>query len=636
MWWIGIIHAGLCARPLEDSRGAPFRSKATSDCTVVAGSKSFPAHQAILAAASPVFEQLFKENNGKGTPVIREDKYDATTMERFLLALYTGDANELCAYDVKWLKSFCEANLADSEVDDDSLVQLLCLADEHGSKVLWEACVKHMSSDRAQLRACLDLPAVEQLFKDDPELAHSLMCAAVEELGESDEGQYIDAAAYNRARGWRPAAWLSAEKLKSHTSAEACAAGLHTTSAAASPQFGGYLRTGQAGVPQEWDHDPRFLVTGASGQIGAELIPLLREKYSPSSVIASDVRLNRELMEGGPFVYCDVQDKDNLARIILENGVSHVVHLATLLSAIGERNPQLALRVNTHGIQNILDLAIQHNLHIYAPSTIAVFGKTTPRHNTPDVTIKEPSTMYGVTKVHQELLGSYYNQKFGVDYRSLRYPGVISSRTMPGGGTTDYAVEIFHAALTKGSYDCFLAADTALPFIYMPDCLKATYELMMAPNVGLKQRTYNVTAMTFTPAELGEAIARQVPGFEMRYIPDFRQEIARTWPVSVDDSNARKDWGWAPKYDLDAMTKHMLDSLADRLKETRKEKRKPMLEVPLAAGGSPPQCDGVLKLGAAGFEDGGGGWCCMESRRLPSWLHERRCVERQCKTLLNY
>eukprot|EP00803_Ostreobium_quekettii_P006554 evm.model.scf_1561.3 EVM.evm.TU.scf_1561.3 scf_1561:19832-23848(-) len=353
------------------------------------------------------------------------------------------------------------------------------------------------------------------------------------------------------------------------------ASSIHSSSAAQEPQYGGYMRTGQAGHDAAWGSDipPRFLVTGAGGQIGSELVPLLREKFGLDNVIASDVRTSRELLDGGPFVYCDVQDKDNLARIVLENGVSHIVHLATLLSAIGEKNPQLALRVNTTGIQNILELASSHKLKIFAPSTIAVFGKTTPRDNTPDVTVMQPQTMYGITKVHQELLGDYYADKFGVDFRSLRYPGVISSKSAPGGGTTDYAVEIFYAALTHGKYNCFLSEDVALPMIYMPDCLRATWQLMMAPKEDLKQTTYNVTAMTFTPKQLSAAIKKLIPNFEMHYMPDYREDIARTWPISIDDSGARKDWQWLPRYDLDGMTEHMLTELEARIKQQEAARR---------------------------------------------------------------
>lgn len=323
------------------------------------------------------------------------------------------------------------------------------------------------------------------------------------------------------------------------------------------------MRTGQAGHDAAWGDDPppRFLVTGASGQIGSELVPMLRERFGIDNVIASDVRTNRELLESGPFVYCDVQDKDNLARIILENGVSFVVHLATLLSAIGEKKPKLALKVNSSGIQHLLELASAHKLQIYAPSTIAVFGKTTPRNNAPDITVKQPNTMYGITKVHQELLGDYYREKFAVDFRSLRYPGVISAKALPGGGTTDYAVEIFHSALKHGRYSCFLSKDTALPMIYMPDCLRATLDLMMAPKENLKQATYNVTAMSFTPEQLAASIKKFVPQFEMHYMPDYREDIARTWPISIDDSAAQRDWDWQPQFDIDGMTEDMLNQL---------------------------------------------------------------------------
>ncbi|KAI8470621.1 MAG: NAD(P)-binding protein [Monoraphidium minutum] len=306
----------------------------------------------------------------------------------------------------------------------------------------------------------------------------------------------------------------------------------------------------------------RYFVTGACGQIGAELVPFLRKIVGKDNVIASDVKTSRSMLEGGPFAYLDVQDKDNMARLILENGVTHVVHLATLLSAVGERNPALALKVNIHGCQNVLELAAQHHLAVYAPSTIAVFGANTPRHGTPDDTVMRPSTIYGITKVHQELLGQYYAEKHGVDYRSLRYPGIISSRTAPGGGTTDYAVEIFHAALARGAYTCFLSADAELPMMHMDDCLGATYALMSAPRDRLTRTTYNVTATSFTPAQLGAAIARQVPGFEVTYSPDFRDAIARTWPASIDDSAARADWGWAPKHGIDELVSHMLRDLA--------------------------------------------------------------------------
>lgn len=340
---------------------------------------------------------------------------------------------------------------------------------------------------------------------------------------------------------------------------------MHSSSASARPQYGGYLRTGTAanyGDEEGQGDQMRILVTGACGQIGAELVPYLRARLGVENVIASDVKTSPGMLRDGPFVYLDVQDKDNLTRVALENGVNYIAHLATLLSAVGERNPQLALRVNTAGIQNVLDIAAAHNLKVYSPSTIAVFGSTSPKVMAPDDTTMQPNTMYGITKVHQELLGQYYRDRFGVDYRSLRYPGIISSKALPGGGTTDYAVEIFHSALKKKPYTCFLSKEAKLPMMFMPDCLEATWKIMTAPAEKLKRSTYNVTAMSFSPQELAEAIQRVVPDFAVNYTPDFRDNIAKTWPDSIDDSAARRDWGWQHEYGLDAMVKAMLADLA--------------------------------------------------------------------------
>jgi len=261
---------------------------------------------------------------------------------------------------------------------------------------------------------------------------------------------------------------------------------------------------------------------------------------------------------------CDVTQYDMLARIALESGCTQIIHLASLLSAIGERNPELAKKVNILGTQNVLEVAKDNGIKVYIPSSIAVFGPSTPPIETPEETVIRPTTIYGITKVYAELLGEYYHRRYGVDFRSLRYPGVISSKAMPGGGTTDYAVEIYHEALKKGAYECFLDENTALPMMHMNDCIKATIDLIEAPESCLKRRTYNLTGMSFTPKEQAEVIKMFIPEFECTYKPDFRQDIANTWPQSIDDSEARQDWGWQPQYDLKAMTVDMLNALAPR------------------------------------------------------------------------
>jgi nucleoside-diphosphate-sugar epimerase len=317
----------------------------------------------------------------------------------------------------------------------------------------------------------------------------------------------------------------------------------------------------------------RILVTGATGQIGSELTVELRKKYGGENVVAVGHKRkpSDQLLDSGSFEYVDVSDKESLLKVTEKYEVDTVYHMAALLSATGEQNPQLAWNVNMNSLYHVLEIARERNLvRVFWPSSIAVFGTTTPRNNTPQDTVLIPTTMYGVTKVAGELLCNYYFLKYGVDVRSLRYPGIISSETLPGGGTTDYAVEIFYEAIKRKQYTCFVREDTVLPMMYMPDCLKATIDLMEADQSKIKCRTsYNVSGISFSAGQLATEIKKHIPDFKVEYEPDFRQKIADSWPMTIDDSVARRDWGWKPKYDLAAMTKDMIEKLSKRLAEGR-------------------------------------------------------------------
>lgn len=308
----------------------------------------------------------------------------------------------------------------------------------------------------------------------------------------------------------------------------------------------------------------KILVIGASGQIGVELTMALRKLYGNANVIASDLREQNPLLEGtGPYVSLDVMNKEMLHVQVIRQNITQIYLLAAILSATGEKNPNLAWNLNMQGLLNVLDIAREEKLQkVYWPSSIAVFGPTSPRVNCPQQTVIEPITVYGISKYAGEFWCNYYHKRYGLDVRSLRYPGLISYKSEPGGGTTDYAVEIFHEALDEKKYTCFLKPDTYLPMMYMPDAIRATIELMEAPAERIGVRTsYNLSGMSFSPAEIAAEIGQLVPGFSISYAPDYRQSIADSWPQSIDDSVARADWGWKPEFDLKRMTADMLSNL---------------------------------------------------------------------------
>ena len=316
----------------------------------------------------------------------------------------------------------------------------------------------------------------------------------------------------------------------------------------------------------------KILVTGAVGQIGSELTLELREKYGNDNVIACGrkTKPGKELKESGPFeMGIDINDKKDVEDLVKKYDIDTIYNMAAILSAVGEDKPFLCWDVNVNGLYNIFELARKYDMtRVFVPSSIAVFGPETPKENTPQETVLKPRTMYGVTKVSGELLGDYYFRKFGLDARGVRYPGIISSETLPGGGTTDYAVEIFYEAIKNKKYTCFVNKDTRLPMMYMPDCIKATIDLMEADINDLEHHCdFNVGSMSFTAGALADEIKKHIPEFKCKYEPDFRQDIADSWPSSIDDSAARNEWNWKPSFDLQSMTEDMLEKLSKRHEE---------------------------------------------------------------------
>jgi nucleoside-diphosphate-sugar epimerase len=314
------------------------------------------------------------------------------------------------------------------------------------------------------------------------------------------------------------------------------------------------------------------LILGASGQIGIELTMALRKKLGNEQVIAADIRPTTEPeLLNGPYEILDVLDKLSLEAIIDRYNVGEVYLLAALLSATAEKNPEFAWRLNMEGLFNVLELAKAQKISkVFWPSSIAVFGPTTPRHSTPQHTTMEPTTVYGISKLAGERWCAYYHERYGVDVRSIRYPGLIGYRSEPGGGTTDYAVAIFHQAIEQGTYSCFLKEDTELPMMMMEDAIRATISIMEAPSSTIRERGgYNIAGCSFTPAQLATIIQRSIPDFHITYAPDFRQAIADSWPASIDDSAARSDWGWQRQFDTEKLCTVMLS-------EIRKKKATPI------------------------------------------------------------
>lgn len=312
----------------------------------------------------------------------------------------------------------------------------------------------------------------------------------------------------------------------------------------------------------------KILITGSLGQIGSELAIELRKRYGADNVVISDIRpAAPDMAAAGPFEPVDCMAANDIAKVVVRHEIDTIYHLAAILSARAEAEPQLAWKINMQGLYNALEVAREHGCALFTPSSIGAFGPTTPLDNTPQDTVQRPTSIYGVTKVAGELLCDYYWQRFGVDTRGVRYPGIISHVTLPGGGTTDYAVEIFYEAITKGHYTCFLGPETFLDMMYMPDAIEAAIQVMEAdPDRLIHRNAFNTTAMGITPEQLAAAIRKHIPGFTIDYeIDPVRQAIADSWPNKMDDTAAREEWGWEPRYDLEKMTADMIEKLRGKL-----------------------------------------------------------------------
>lgn len=320
---------------------------------------------------------------------------------------------------------------------------------------------------------------------------------------------------------------------------------------------------------------PKILVIGALGQIGSELVEELCNQKGKENVIASDIRPENEVEIDATYITLNVMDKERLFEVVQEYNIGVIYNLAAVLSAKGEQNPMFAWELNMQGLFNTLEAAkeISHLTQIFWPSSIAVFGPNSPRIDTPQYCVMDPNTVYGISKLAGERWCEYYAEKYGVDVRSIRYPGLIGYKAAPGGGTTDYAVDIYHYAVQNKPYKCFLREDTMLPMMYMEDAIRATILLMDTPAEKIKNRSsYNIGGMSFSPEGITESIRTYLPGFECTYEPDFRQKIADSWPMSVDDTDAKNDWGWTPEYNLDKMTQIMLENISRKYPQTSSQR----------------------------------------------------------------